>query len=89
MAGAGECTESRDSARDQIETGSKRLGQNYSRGLDGVLETRVPCQPATEMKRLFPTCTIVPFMKRGNMGPGTPCKGVLRPMATGICCTTN
>lgn len=48
------------SARDHIETRSKRLGQSYGRGLDGVLETGVPCQPATEMKRLFQLAQLFP-----------------------------
>lgn len=37
----------------------------------------------SQPQSFFPACTIVPFMKRGNMGPGTPCKGGLRPMVTG------
>lgn len=72
MAGAGECTESSLSARDQMETRSKKLGLNYRRGLEGTLETGRPCQPATQVKRLFTslhTCSLHEERKYGARDP--------------------
>lgn len=79
------------SARDQMETRSKRLGLTYSRGPEGMPGTSSAFQPPTEIKRLFSQLVqqVVLFMKRGNMGPETPCKGGLRPVATRICCNIN